>query len=60
MNRTGILAAVLLAAGLSVQAAPARPNIVLIMADDVGIDGLSCYGSDTYQTPHLDRLAASG
>lgn len=37
-----------------------RPNIVLIMADDVGIDGLSCYGSDTYRTPHLDRLAKSG
>ena len=37
-----------------------RPNIVLIMADDVGIDGLSCYGSDTYRTPHLDKLAASG
>jgi len=37
-----------------------RPNIILIMADDVGIDGLSCYGSDTYRTPHLDKLAASG
>lgn len=30
------------------------------MADDVGIDGLSCYGSDTYRTPNLDRLAKSG
>lgn len=37
-----------------------RPNILLIMADDLGIEGLSCYGGESYQTPHLDRLAASG
>ncbi len=47
--------------GLSV-ALPAseRPNILLIMADDLGIEGLSCYGSGSYQTPHLDRLAGEG
>ncbi len=37
-----------------------RPNIILIMADDLGIEGLSCYGSRSYRTPNLDRLAASG
>jgi len=37
-----------------------RPNIILIMADDLGIEGLSCYGSDSYQTPNLDKLAAQG
>ncbi|MDF1659385.1 MAG: sulfatase-like hydrolase/transferase [Verrucomicrobiales bacterium] len=37
-----------------------RPNILLIMADDLGIEGLSCYGSESYQTPNLDRLAAEG
>ncbi|NND98717.1 MAG: sulfatase-like hydrolase/transferase [Pirellulaceae bacterium] len=37
-----------------------RPNIVLIMADDVGIEGLECYGGASYKTPHLNRLAAKG
>src|SRR6056297_2142443 len=39
---------------------PARPNIVLIMADDIGMECLSCYGSEMYETPNLDALAASG
>jgi arylsulfatase A len=37
-----------------------RPNIVVIMADDMGFENLSCYGSKVYQTPHIDALAASG
>ena len=37
-----------------------RPNIVLILADDIGIDGLGCYGGTSYKTPHLDKLAAEG
>ncbi|MEM7700001.1 MAG: sulfatase-like hydrolase/transferase [Verrucomicrobiota bacterium] len=37
-----------------------RPNIVLIMADDIGIEGLSCYGAESYETPRLDQLAADG
>jgi len=37
-----------------------RPNIVLIMADDIGYECLSCYGSEMYETPHIDKLAASG
>lgn len=37
-----------------------QPNIVLIMADDLGYEGLSCYGSTHYQTPELDKLAAEG
>lgn len=37
-----------------------RPNIVLIMADDLGAECLSCYGCLDYKTPHLDALAASG
>jgi arylsulfatase A-like enzyme len=39
-----------------------RPNILLIMADDYGIDGVGCYGSDRFKgkTPHLDALAQSG
>ena len=37
-----------------------RPNVVLILADDLGWTDLACYGSDLHETPHLDRLAASG
>lgn len=37
-----------------------RPNIVLILADDIGVECLGCYGSEQYATPNLDRLAADG
>lgn len=37
-----------------------RPNIVLILADDVGREVLRCYGGSTYATPNLDQLAAEG
>ena len=39
---------------------PAPPNIVLILADDLGINDLGCYGRTDHPTPNLDRLAASG
>ncbi len=35
------------------------PNIVLIMADDMGFSDIGCYGSEI-ETPHLDSLARSG
>jgi arylsulfatase A len=37
-----------------------RPNILLIMADDVGTEVLGCYGGTSYNTPNLDRLAETG
>lgn len=37
-----------------------RPNVVLIMADDLGYHDLSCYGHDRIRTPVLDRLAREG
>ena len=36
------------------------PNIILIMADDLGMETLGCYGGESYSTPNLDRLAANG
>ena len=37
-----------------------KPNVILIMADDMGYECLSCYGSLSYSTPVLDRMAAQG
>jgi arylsulfatase A len=56
-----------LAAGLSATIAPLladqqpkRPNVVLIMADDLGYGDLGCYGQKHIKTPNVDRLAADG
>jgi len=40
--------------------AASRPNVVFILADDLGWADLGCQGSQYYETPHLDRLAAQG
>src|SRR6059036_663541 len=37
-----------------------RPNILFIMADDLGYADLSCYGRRDYSTPNIDRLATTG
>ena len=37
-----------------------RPNIVVILADDLGIGTVGCYGSDHFKTPNVDALAAAG
>jgi arylsulfatase A len=37
-----------------------QPNIILIMADDLGYETLACNGGESYKTPELDRLAATG
>ncbi|MBI5775665.1 MAG: arylsulfatase [Verrucomicrobia bacterium] len=46
-------------AGLTVFAA-SKPNIIFLLADDIGYADLSCYGAKHAQTPNLDRLAAQG
>jgi arylsulfatase A-like enzyme len=41
-------------------AAAAPPNVVFILADDLGYSDLACYGSKYYETPNLDKLAKQG
>jgi len=52
--------AVFTSAGSCSQKLVEKPNIVLIMADDMGYECLSCNGSLSYQTPNLDRMAEQG
>ncbi len=42
------------------RAAAQRPNIVFILADDLGYTDVACFGSKYYETPNIDRLAANG
>ena len=37
-----------------------RHNIIFILADDLGIGNISCYGSDQFKTPNIDKLASTG
>lgn len=62
MNRSqnSLIGLLLIACILSsTAAAQSRPNLVLIVADDLGPD-LGCYGNDVIQTPNIDALAAEG
>jgi len=45
---------------VTIISAQIRPNIIYIMADDLGYADLSCYGRKDYQTPNLDKLAKQG
>ena len=39
---------------------PQKPNVVYLIADDLGIGDLSCYGATKVSTPNIDRLAGQG
>jgi arylsulfatase A-like enzyme len=45
---------------LQTSAAPAKPNIVIFLTDDLGWADVGCYGSTFYKTPQIDRLATQG
>src|SRR4051812_8313988 len=56
---TGFLAVIQCASACYGQA-PRRPNIVFILADDLGYGDVGCYGQKRIQTPNIDRLAKQG
>lgn len=51
---------VLAVLGLGLSAGAAKPNMVFILCDDLGIGDLGCYGQEKLKTPHIDSLATSG
>ena len=45
---------------VAAESTPKKPNVLLILADDLGLECLSSYGGTSHQTPNLDRLAKEG
>ena len=45
---------------LAVASANAQPNVIVIIADDLGYGDVSCYGATAFETPNIDALAAGG
>jgi arylsulfatase A-like enzyme len=60
ISREQFISGAAVAAASQGAAATERPNIVLILADDLGYGDIGCFGAAQYRTPNLDRLAAEG
>lgn len=60
MHRREFLATLTAASLMGQQAPERKPNVILILADDLGYGDLGCYGQKQIQTPNIDRLAAEG
>lgn len=58
--RSALLAAIWMVASGAAADSPARPNIVVFLADDEGYGELGCQGNPQIPTPHIDSIAASG
>jgi arylsulfatase A-like enzyme len=60
MLRTVWLTAVLTSLACGASVAAAEPNVIVILADDIGYGDLSCFGAKAIKTPNIDKLAAAG
>lgn len=60
MGLAAVMGALLPEAGFSASPNMTRPNVLLIMVDDLGYGDLSCYGGTDIKTPHLDKLMSEG
>src|SRR5260370_35868552 len=60
MNRREFIGSAVAVTAALRAAVPERPNVLFILADDLGYGDLSCYGRPDYRTPVLDRLASEG
>lgn len=54
----GLLCAILLLPGIL--SAKDQPNFIVVLVDDMGYEGVSCFGNPYFETPEIDRLAAEG
>ncbi len=60
MTRIALTTLSLLLAVATDLAAAERPNLIVVMVDDMGYEGVSCFGNPYFKTPEIDRLAAEG
>ncbi len=59
-TRVVVFAMVFTSTSLAQAAISRKPNVIVILADDLGWTDLACFGSDFYETPHLDAFASEG
>lgn len=60
LNLLGLLLALITSADAVEAPAPRRPNIIMLLIDDMGWSDFSCFGNKDAKTPHIDRLASEG